>query len=214
MDYPKTYSIVLADEQPLILAGLKSVLFGERAFVVVGTFQTGHSALEAIRRNVPDIAVIDINIPEDDGLAVLSAIKLENLPTRLVLLATSISDQQIFEAISAGLDGLVLKRSPDTLVSCLYEVAVGRRWLPREFVKPAIDREIKRHQAGRLLLSELTPRQLEIVQLVGDGLSNRMIGHRLGLAEGTVKVHLHNIYQKLGISNRAHLASQAATHQR
>ena len=212
MDDFKTYSIVLADEQPLILAGLKSVLFGARTFVVVGTYQTGQLALEAIRRNAPDIAVVDINIPQDDGLAVLSAIKLENLPTRLVLLASSISDQQVYAAISAGLDGIVPKQSPDSLVSCLHDVAAGRRWLPREFVKPAIDREIKRHNDGRPVISELTLRQLEIVQQVCDGLPNKMIAAKLGLSEGTVKVHLHKIYQKFGISNRAELAYQVATH--
>jgi DNA-binding NarL/FixJ family response regulator len=137
----------------------------------------------------------------------------EGLPTRTVFLTASMSDHHVCEAVSAGVHGLVLKDGAcDTLLQCLKEVTAGRRWLPQEIVKPAADRRSERQNAGRVMLSELTKRELEVVQLVGLGLANRAIAETLGLSEGTVKVHLHRIYQKLGIVNRASLAALAATY--
>ena len=206
-------TVVLADDQSLILRGLEGLLAPEEDFRVVASCVSGQSAIEAIRREPPDVAVIDLNMPEVNGLAVLAAIVAEGLPTRTVLLTASTSDHHICEAVSAGVHGLVLKEGAcDTLLQCLREVTVGRRWLPQEIVEPAVDRRAERQQAGRLMLSELTKRELEVVQLVGAGLANRAIADTLGLSEGTVKVHLHRIYQKLGIENRASLAVLAATY--
>lgn len=208
---PRT--VVLADDQSLILRGLEGLLAPEEDFRVVASCVSGQSALEAIRREPPDVAVIDLNMSEVNGLAVLAAIVAEGLTTRTVFLTASTSDLHICEAVKAGAHGLVLKDGAcDTLLQCLREVTAGRRWLPQEIVTPAVDRRIEWQKAGRVMLSELTKRELEVVQLVGVGLANRSIGNTLGLSEGTVKVHLHRIYQKLGIVNRASLAVLAATY--
>ena len=207
------HTVVLADNHSLILRGLEGLLAPQDDFRVVASCVTGQSALEAIRRERPDVAVLDANLPQVNGLAVLAAVVAEGLPTRTVFLTVSMSDQQICASVSGGVDGLVLKEgAADTLVHCLQEVTAGRRWLPEEIVKPAVDRRAERQRAGRKMLSELTKRELEVVQLVGVGLANRAIADKLGLSEGTVKVHLHHIYQKLGIVNRASLAALAATY--
>lgn len=204
-------TVVIADDHPVVLRGLQGLIEGHEDFTVVAGCSNGREALESIRQSRPNLAVIDINMPEMDGVAVLAAISAERLPTRVVLLAASVTDQQIFAAVTAGAHGLLLKESaPEVLIRCLREVATGRRWLPQEIVRPAIDRETQRRRAGRRLVQELSARELEIVRLVGDGLSNKAIARRLSVAEGTIKNHLHNIYQKLVIGNRAALARLAA----
>jgi DNA-binding NarL/FixJ family response regulator len=131
----------------------------------------------------------------------------------VVFLTASADHRRMFDAISIGVHGLVLSDSAtDTLLHCLRAVADGRRWLPQEIVGPTFDGEAKRRKADYLLLHDLTSRELEVVWLVGEGLSNKVIARRLRLTEGTVKVHLHHIYQKLGILNRTVLAALATTH--
>jgi two-component system nitrate/nitrite response regulator NarL len=166
--------------------------------------------LDAIRVHRPDIAVVDVTMPGVNGLAVLGTVVDERLATRVVLLTASVTDSQILEAVTAGVHGLVLKESaPEMLVNCLRGVAAGRRWLPQEIIKPALDRELQRREEGRRFVRELTAREIDIIRLIADGLSNKAIASRLTISEGTVKIHLHHIYQKLGISNRAALAALA-----
>lgn len=205
-----TATVVLADDHPLVLQGLRALLDGQEEFRIVAACLSGQQALEAIRVHSPDIAVIDVTMPGVNGLAVLGKVVDERLTTRVVLLTASVSDGQILEAVTAGVHGLVLKESaPEMLVSCLRGVAAGRRWLPQDLIKPALDRELQRREQGRRFVRELTAREIEIIRLIADGLSNKAIAGRLTISEGTVKIHLHHIYQKLGISNRAALAALA-----
>lgn len=160
---------------------------------------------DAIRRHRPDIAVLDINMPGLDGLAVLAAVKAE-LDTRVVLLAASVNDRQILDAVTNGAWGLVVKTRPtEGLLHCLAEVVDGRRHLPEEIVGPALAREFKRLEAAHRLAEELTPRELEIVGLIADGLPSKEIAARLGISTGTLKVHLNRIYRKTGVSTREEL---------
>jgi DNA-binding NarL/FixJ family response regulator len=199
--------IVLADDHPLVLRGLVDLLASEEDLVVVATCGNGIEALEAVRRHAPDIAVLDVAMPGLSGLEVLAALVAENSKVRTVLLTASLADDQMFDAISRGVSGLVLKdAAPDALVDCLREVGAGRRWLPTEPVKAALGREAARRPAGRQLFKDLTPRELQIAKMVVDGSSNKHIARRIGTTEGTVKLHLHNIYQKLGVGNRTMLA--------
>jgi DNA-binding NarL/FixJ family response regulator len=205
--------IVLAESDPLILLGLERLLCLYKDFKVVATCLTGRTALTAILRHAPEMAVINMDIPDAGGLAVLTETIRHDVPTRVVLLIDSASHRHIFDAMSIGVHGLVLRTSAaDTLVPCLRMVADGRRWLPQEIVGPAFDGEAERRKAEYLLLHDLTCRELEIVRLVGEGLPNKSIAHRLAVTEGTVKVHLHHIYQKLGVPNRTSLAALATTH--
>lgn len=210
MNTLSTSNVLLADDHPLVLQGLRTLLEQQDDFRVVATCSNGEQALAAIRTHRPDIAVVDVSMPVVNGLAVLECVVKERLSTRVVLLTASVSDSQILEAVTAGVHGLVMKESaPEMLVSCLRGVAAGRRWLPQELIKPALDRELQRREEGRRFLRELTSREIEIIRLIADGLPNKTIAGRLSISEGTVKIHLHHIYQKLGISNRAALAALA-----
>jgi two-component system nitrate/nitrite response regulator NarL len=144
---------------------------------------------------------------------VLASIAAESLVTKVVLLAATASDRQLVCAIADGVQGIVLKEEALTeLVRCIRAVAEGRKWLPMALVNAALERETKRRSTSQRLTELLTIRERQVVLLVADGLSNKEVARRLELSEGTVKIHLHNIYQKLNVNNRTTLAALAIAH--
>lgn len=204
--------IVLADDHPLVLFALVKVLEAAPGLDIVARCEDGQAALEEIRAKRPELALIDVHLPKLDGLDVLAAARNELLPTRFVLLSASMSDQEIRSAVLGGAQGLILKESaPETLLSCLQEVAEGRQWFQAGVVAPAFEREINRLQQHLEMVKPLTPREAELTLLVGAQMSNKEIANHLSLAEGTVKVHLHNIYRKLEIRKRSQLVEFAMT---
>ena len=199
--------VVLADDHPIVLGGLRALLQAERGVEIVAAALDGATALEMIRAHEPEIAVLDINMPRLTGLEVLEALEADGLATRVVLLTGSASDEQIATAVERGAWGLLLKESaPGTLIACLKTVAAGQRWLPEELVAPAIRRAAERRATDVRPERVLTAREYEIARLVAQGLSNKHIAHALAISEGTVKIHLHNTYEKLGGVNRTSLA--------
>jgi DNA-binding NarL/FixJ family response regulator len=128
----------------------------------------------------------------------------------VVILTATASDGQLLRAIAGGAQGLVLKEEALTdLVQCIRAVAGGRPWLPSALVNAALERETGRRSATERLTHLLTTRERQIILLVAEGLSNKAVGRRLDLSEGTVKIHLHNVYQKLQVNNRTSLAALA-----
>jgi two-component system nitrate/nitrite response regulator NarL len=145
-------------------------------------------------------------MPDISGLALLRRIRMANLPVRPVFLTALITPQQLSEAIENGIWGVVLKEAaPNTLIDCLRSVARGCQWLPQEMARQA--NRVWRDDGPSLGLAALTPREMEIAAQACRGLSNRDIARQLGAGEGTVKIHLHNIFQKLRITNRTALAA-------
>ena len=143
----------------------------------------------------------------------LASIAADGLATKVVLLTATASDRQLLRAIADGVHGIVLKEEALTeLVRCIRAVAEGRKWLPMALVNAALERETKRRSTSQRLTQLLTIRERQVVLLIADGLSNKEIGRRLELSEGTVKIHLHNIYQKLQVNNRTALAALAIAH--
>ena len=191
--------VVLADDHPIVLGGLRALLQAEAGVEIVAAVPDGASALAVIRAHEPHIAVLDINMPELTGLGVLEALEADGLATRVVFLTGTASDEQIATAVERGAWGFLLKEHAlDTLVQCLRTVAAGQRWLPEEVVAPAIRRATERREKDVQLARVLTAREYEIAGLVAQGLSNKHIARRLTISEGTVKIHLHNMYEKLG----------------
>ncbi len=205
--------VLIADDHPILLHGLQELLRSQNGFEVVAACPNGTAALRAIRDFIPEVAVLDISMPQLNGLDVLAAVAKEGLPTRIVFLTASATDDQIVKAVTRGAWGIMLKESAaDDLVDCLRAVASGSRWLPSELVNAARNREAGRHAEANRVEQALTPREREIARLISEGLSNKEIGRRLNVSDGTIKIHLHNIYQKLGVSNRTALAALALTH--
>jgi two-component system nitrate/nitrite response regulator NarL len=206
-------SVVIADSHPVVLRGLTSVLGAQSGFRVVACCSDGPSCIEAIRSLVPDIAILDISIPYLTGLEILAIANSERLSTRLVIFTASVEDRELVTSAVAGAYGVILKDVDlDVLVQSLRQVAGGQRLLPLPPSEQAVSREHGSMAIEENALTVLTDRERQIMSLVSEGLSNKEIGRRLNIADGTIKVHLHNIYQKLEISNRTVLAALAISH--
>lgn len=198
--------IVLADDHPIVLQGLQHLFERESDFEVVSCCHDSAAALEAVRAQQPDVLVLDLRMPGGNGLDVLREISNDHLPCRTVLLTAAINEEQVVEAMKLGASGLVLKESPpDALVSCVRRVHQGEQWIDRETVARAFRTVLDREAATREASLTLTPREIEIVRMVAQGLRNKAIAERLSISEGTVKVHLHNIYEKFGVDGRLEL---------
>ncbi len=197
-------SVVIADRHPVVLQGLTNVLSAESGFKVVACCSDGTDCIEAIRSLVPDIAILDISLPGLTGLEILTIANFESLPTRLVFFTASVEDRELIVSAAAGAYGVILKDvAVEILVQSLREIADGQRLLPL----PTVPREQGNVANRENVLTVLTERERQIMRLVSGGLSNKEIGRQLNITDGTIKVHLHHIYQKLEISNRTVLAA-------
>jgi len=195
--------LVLADDHHFILDGLESLFRLEEDFQVVARCTNGEETLQAVRQHRPDILILDIRMPRKDGLAIAREIQSERLPTRIVLLTAELDEDQLLEAVRLGVQGIVLKEmAPQLLVQCIHKVHNGGQWLERNSTKLALEKMLKRTDGAREMANLLTAREIDLIQMIAKGLRNKEIAGRLFISEGTVKVHLHHIYEKLGIDGR------------
>jgi len=202
----RPWTVALADDHPLVLRALHQLIGAQPEFLIRAASADGATALGDIRRERPDIAVVDVNMPKLSGLEVLREVGRERLSTRVVFLTAVLTDDQILEAIALGAWGIVLKEiAPEALIDCLKRVARGERWLPGNLIQAAMTRYARRRALPSNTVETLTTREKEVADLVARSLSNKQIADQLNLSEGTVKIHLHNIYRKLAIDNRAAL---------
>jgi two-component system, NarL family, nitrate/nitrite response regulator NarL len=203
-------SIVIADRQPVVLYGLLAMLRAESDFNVVASCHDGASCIQSIRDLCPDLALLDIAQPGPIGFQVLAAVKVEQLSTRVVYLSPSSNPSDAAGAIAKGAYGVIPKEAaPELLLRGLRQVASGLRLLP--LPGPPSGHGKVPHGELEGLPSTLTQREREIMQLVCASLSNKEIGRELSLSDGTIKIHLHHIYQKLAIHNRTALACLAVS---
>ena len=196
--------LVIVDDHPIVLQGLKQLFERESDFVVTATCQDADIAFSTLKRERPDVLLLDMRMPGATGLELVQALSDAGLACPTVLLTAAIDDAEVIKAVKMGVRGLVMKDSaPETLVDAVRRVHNGEEWLDQSTVtrafRAAVDRETAAQDAS------LTPRELDIVRMVGEGLRNRAIAARLSISEGTVKVHLHNIYEKLGVDGRLEL---------
>ncbi|OGU09817.1 MAG: hypothetical protein A2W29_05520 [Gemmatimonadetes bacterium RBG_16_66_8] len=198
--------LVLADDHPIVLDGLENLFRLESDFRVVARCVNGEECLEAVRRFQPDVLVLDIRMPGKDGLAVLRELRREQQPTQVVLLAAALEEDEVLEALRLGVRGMVLKElAPKMVVQCVRKVHAGEQWLEKQAVGRALDTLLRREAGEREAATILTPREIEMVGMVARGLRNKEMSDRLAISEGTVKIHLHNIYRKLKVENRVEL---------
>lgn len=201
--------VLLADDHPLMLSGIEAMLRGT-VYEVVGKARDGAAALEALPSVRPDILVLDLKMPSRSGLDVLRTLRSRGDSRPVVILTADLDDQSLLESIQLGVNGIIMKEGAENLiVTCLDHVARGERWIERSVLQRALDITLRDGAEPRGALGALAPRERAISRLVGAGLRNREIADELGLSEGTVKVCLHRIYEKLEISNRTELAMLA-----
>jgi DNA-binding NarL/FixJ family response regulator len=198
--------VVLADDHPIVLDGLQRLFQSQGDFHVVSCCSGGDEALDVIRHDGVDVLVVDLRMPQPNGLDVLRTLSEEQRRCRTVLLTAALRDDDIVEAVRLGVAGIVLKEaSPDALIDCVRRVSRGEQVIDHETMSRAFGRVLQRETAAREANKMLTPREIEIVKMVAQGLRNKVIADRLTISEGTVKIHLHNIYEKLGVDGRLEL---------
>jgi two-component system, NarL family, nitrate/nitrite response regulator NarL len=205
-DAHRALRIVIADEQQIVLSGLRVLLASQPNLEVVGTATDGATAIESIRALNPDIAILDIHMPRISGIDVLRQISIEGLRTKIVFLTGSLSEVQLQVAVRAGVWGIVLKSNTvQALLDCIDQVAHRKHYVLPEISRPNGETDDYRREAAGWGQS-LTTRELEIAGLVILGLSNKEIARHLSITPGTVKLHLAKMYQKVGVNNRTALA--------
>lgn len=201
---PETISVLVADDHAFIRAGVEAVLRGSRFRLVAGT-ASGEETLDAIATHDPAIVLLDINMPGMNGVQTLETLRARSDRRAVVLLTAEINDRQLISVLRAGVEAIVPKDGEEhELIDALEKVASGERVIAPMFLQRALDLSLNPDAGGPL--ERLNPRERRIARLVARGLRNREIGNELNIGEGTVKVYLHTIYQKLGIENRTELA--------
>jgi two-component system nitrate/nitrite response regulator NarP len=197
--------ILLADDHPMIRTAIE-VLLRDTQFELAATAKNGAEALSEVSQLKPDILLVDLEMPEVGGMDVIRKLKADRMTSKLVILTAAIDDSSLMEARSLRVNGMVLKNSdPAYLLDCLEAVAIGRTWMDPE-LQARVDQLAESFSGEGVALA---PRERQLIRYVRRGLRNREIAKELGVTEGTVKVYLHAIFEKLGIKNRTELAIRA-----
>jgi two-component system, NarL family, nitrate/nitrite response regulator NarL len=199
-------SIVIVDDHPVVRDGVADYLRNASEFRISATCRDANDGLDEIRRLKPDLALIDFQMPGLDGLSLFRKMKAENLATKVLFFSSAPTDAQISTAVETGASGILLKDVPmEELLLALKHVAAGGSLTYPPFVREAIQRNQQRLARASFIRQTLTVREMEILMLAAAALSNKEIGTKLGVVEGTIKLHLHSIYRKLGIGSRVAL---------
>jgi DNA-binding NarL/FixJ family response regulator len=202
--------IVAVDQHPLTLLGLTELLKSVPEFDLIGTCTSIADARQEVFKLQPDILLIDIKLPDGCGLKLIKELKNSSLSIKTVILTMAMNDEQTIEALRCGVKGVLLKNMPAHLmVQCLQKVAAGGLWMEKESIGQAFEKMLHREAGMRRLATILTARETEVMRWVASGLSNQQIATKLIVQEGTIKIHVHNIYRKLGVNNRVDLTLYA-----
>jgi DNA-binding NarL/FixJ family response regulator len=182
----------------------------EDGFRLLARCTNGWETMEAVRRYRPDVLIMDICMPGKGGLAISREMLAEKLPTRVVLFTEELDEEQVLMAVRAGVQGIIWKEmKSQLLVQCVCKVHAGEHWLDRRSTGVAIEKMLQREAGAYEIAAITTPREIQIIRLTAQGLHNKEIAAKLCISEGTVKVHLHNIYDKLHLNSRLALLCYA-----
>ena len=202
--------VFLLDDHEIVRRGLRELLEGEEGFVVVGEAGTAEEALARIPATSPEVAVLDVRLPDGNGVEVCREIRSRHPEVRCLMLTSFADDEALFSAILAGAAGYVLKQVRGTdLLDAIARVAAGQSLLDPTVTARVLER-LRVPQAPDDSLASLTDQERRILDLIAEGLTNRQIGERMFLAEKTVKNYVSNVLMKLGMSRRSEAAAYAA----
>jgi DNA-binding NarL/FixJ family response regulator len=202
--------LVIADDHPLVLNGLEDLIRIEKDFELVARCTGSAEAMAAVYRYQPDVIILDIRMPGKDGLEIAKELLAEKVPTRIIIYTAEITEDQLMVAVRMGIAGIVLKvMEPSLLVQCIRKVHAGEQWIERRTARLSLEKLLLRESGAREIATLLTPREIDILKMVAQGLQTKQISEKLFISVGTVKVHMHNIYDKLKITNRISLLRYA-----
>ena len=193
--------VMIADDHPIVCLGLATMIDSQPDMTVVAQASNGREAVEMFTQHTPDVTLIDLRMPELSGVDAIKAIRARHPGAVFIVLTTYQGDEDIHKAMAAGAQGYLLKGMPhDDLLEAIRRVRGGSQYLP-----PSVRSSL----ANRLPSSELSPRELQILELIVKGLSNKQIADRLGITEGTVKWHVNAILGRMNVSDRTQAAVAA-----
>ncbi|QYJ79343.1 response regulator [Shewanella acanthi] len=201
----KPYSVLVVDDHPLLRKGICQLIASDPDFSLFGEVGAGLDALSSVAEDEPDIILLDLNMKGMTGLDTLNAMRQEGITSRIVILTVSDAKQDVIRLLRAGADGYLLKDTePDLLLEQLKTAMQGKQVISKE-VAEYLD-ELKSAPEAEEWLTNMTPRELQILEQLAEGLSNRMISEQLHISEGTVKVHVKNLLRKANAKSRTEMA--------
>jgi DNA-binding NarL/FixJ family response regulator len=206
----ESISLLIVDDHPMVRAGLRSLLTAP-GIDIIGEAASGVEAIQKITQLTPQVALMDIRMPDMDGIAALEQIKAARLPTRVIMVTTYKNTTYLLRALAAGADGYVLKDiSREELLATVQAVAAGESRVDQAFLQNVLrslnDSSQIQSGAAPEPVEPLTPREMDVLQLLVEGLTNQAIAQMLGLSAGTVKGYVQAILRKLGVTDRTQAA--------
>ena len=196
----KKIRILLVDDHIVVRMGLMTSISDAADMEVVADVENGQEALEAFRKHAPDVVILDLRMQGMNGLETLKALREEAKNARVLVFSNYAKGEEIFQVMKSGAAGFVVKEMPlDRLLEAIRVVHKGHQYLPPEIAM----------RVGEQVLARLSSRELEVLQLLGRGLSNKEMASQMGVVEGTVKIHITNIFGKLGVLDRTQALIEA-----
>lgn len=193
--------VLLADDHPSLRAGLASILNAQPDIEVVAEAGSGREAIEKAAATNPDVMIVDLRMPDGDGIQTIQTLHKEAPTVQALVLTTYDNEEDVFNALEAGARGYILKdTTSEEIIDAVRKVHSGVRYLPSAIASRLADRMIR---------PSLTPRELDVLRLVSRGRSNKEIGAAMFISEETVKSHMKGLFQKLGVHDRAEAVSTA-----
>lgn len=219
-EFNKKLRVLLIDDNANHLRGIKELINLESSYEVVGTTTSANLGINLIKKYHPDIVLMDINMPEKDGLQTIQTINKLNLQTKIIALSGYDDSDLIYRAMKLGAKGYVLKTMASVkLIDAIEEVASGKIYLPSvlatrffEYFQTTSKEEAAKATEGENLLASLTMRENEVLELLTEGINYKSIAGKLIISETTVKTHVNNIFQKLQVNDRTNAVLYALTH--
>jgi NarL family two-component system response regulator LiaR len=205
--------VLIVDDHGVVREGLRTYLELVDDLEVIGEAANGLEAVAQVGQHKPDVALMDLVMPEMDGIEATRKIGAVSPSTRVIVLTSFADNEQVFPAIKAGATGYLLKDvSPGDLANAIRAVHDGETYLHPDITKRLVDQLASSSTDPKPTLDELTPRETEVLQLIAQGMSNREIAHDLTISEKTVKTHVSNILSKLHLADRTQAAIYAHRH--
>ncbi len=193
--------ILIVDDHPVVCSGLTSMLSIQAGIEVIGSASSGEEALSIVRRDLPDLMLLDLRMPGMDGIGVLNALKKMERAPRVVVLTSFEKEEDIYRAIRAGAHGYLLKDTSESeMIAAINIVSSGKRYIPRD---------IAARLTERMMRSDLTVRELQILELLAQGSTNKQIAGTLTISDNTVRHHVNNIMEKLQVTDRTEAVATA-----
>ena len=213
VDTAEQIRVMIVDDHSVVREGIRTYLDLEDQFIIVGEASNGREAADKVRALRPDVVLMDLLMPEMDGIAATKAIKEFNPEIKVIVLTSFTDDEHIMPAIEAGATGYLLKDvSAEELARAIEGAYQGQAQLHPEVTRKLMEQVRQPRRTAQQPGEELTPREMEVLRLIASGMSNKEIGRELVMTERTVKGHVSNILSKLGLQDRTQAALYAVRH--